>query len=135
MTESILYGTDNPNGNNYVMAINRQDGSIKRIQELPGPVLYGSVVGNVAVFGTMVEKKGHEVTVWAGSEKSFHLVAHFNTKKANQVWREAAGYSTVILPEGTGRWPHLFLTPVGTQTYANSLLRINLEKVGLSKSS
>jgi hypothetical protein len=135
MTDSILYGTDNPDGDNYVMAIKRHNGSVERVQELPGPVLYGCQVGDVAVFGTMIEKKDHEVTLWAGNEKSFRLVAHFNTRKATQLWREAAGYSTVILPEGTGRWPHLFLTPVGTQKYANSLLRINLEKVGLSKNS
>jgi hypothetical protein len=135
MTDSILYGTDNPDGDNYVMAIKRHNGSVERVQELPGPVLYGCQVGDVAVFGTMVEKKDHEVTLWAGNERSFGLVAHFNTRKATQLWREAAGYSTVILPEGTGRWPHLFLTPVGTQKYANSLLRINLEKVGLSKNS
>ena len=134
MRDSILYGTDNPNGDNYVMAINRQNGSVERIQELPGPVLYGCRVGDVAVFGTMVEKKDHEVTVWAGNERAFRLVAHFNTRKATWLWREAAGYSTVILPEGTGRWPHLFLTPVGTQEFADSLLRINLERVGLAES-
>jgi len=134
MRDSILYGTDNPNGDNYVMAINRQNSSVERIQELPGPVLYGCRVGEVAVFGTMVEKKDHEVTVWAGNEIAFRLVAHFNTRKATWLWREAAGYSTVILPEGTGRWPHLFLTPVGTQEFADSLLRINLERVGLAES-
>jgi hypothetical protein len=133
LPDCILYGTDNPNGDNYVMAIDRQSGSVEKIQQLPGPVLYGCQVGEVAVFGTMVEKKEHEVTLWAGNEKSFRLVAHFKTRKANQLWREAAGYSTVILPEGTGRWPYLFLTPIGTQKYANSLLRINLEKVGLSE--
>jgi len=134
MRDSILYGTDNPNGDNYVMAITRQNSSVERIQELPGPVLYGCRVGEVAVFGTMVEKKDHEVTVWAGNERAFRLVAHFNTRKATWLWREAAGYSTVILPEGTGRWPHLFLTPVGTQEFADSLLRINLERVGLAES-
>ena len=127
-SQCILYGTDNPNGDNYVMAIDRQSGSVDKIQQLPGPVLYGCQVGEVAAFGTMVEKKEHEVTLWAGNEKSFHLVAHFKTRKANQLWREAAGYSTVILPEGTGHWPYLFFTPVGTQKYANSLLRINLER-------
>jgi len=132
MSESILYGTDNPNGDNYVMAINRRNGSVERIQELPGPVLYGCQVGEVAVFTTMVEKKAHEVTLWAGNEKTFGLVAQFNVRKANQLWREVAGYRTVILPEGSGRWPHLFLTPIGTQKYANSLLRINLEKVGFN---
>jgi hypothetical protein len=128
MTESILYGTDNPDGDNCVMAIKRHNGSLERVQKLPGPVLYGCQVGDVAVFATMVEKKDHEVTLWAGNEKSFGLVAHFNTRKTTQLWREAAGYSTVILPEGTGCWPHLFMTPIGTQKYANSLLRINLEK-------
>jgi hypothetical protein len=88
----------------------------------------GCQVGKVAIFATMVEKKEHEVTLWAGNEKSFRLITHFKTKKANQLWREAAGYSTVILPEGIGCWPYLFLTPIGTQKYANSLLRINLEK-------
>jgi hypothetical protein len=133
--ESILYGTDNPNGDNYVMAINRENGRAERVQDLPGPVLYGCQVGEVAVFGTMVEKKDHEVTVWAGNERAFRLVAHFNTRKATWLWREVVGYSTVVLPEGTGRWPHLFLTPVGTQKFANSLLRINLEKVMKVKGS
>jgi hypothetical protein len=133
--ESILYGTDNPNGDNYVMALNRQSGSVERVQELPGPVLYGGQVGEVAVFGTMVEKKAHEVTVWAGNERAFRLVAHFNTRKGTWLWREAAGYSTVMLPDGTSHWPYLFLTPVGTQEFADSLLRINLERVGRVESS
>jgi hypothetical protein len=135
MTESILYGTDNPNGDNYVMAVNRHNGSVETVRKLPGPVLYGCRVGDVAVFGTMVEKKNHEVTVWAGNERAFRLVAHFNTRKGTWLWREAAGYSTVMLPDGTGHWPRLFLTPIGTQEFPNSLLRINLEEIGLSKSS
>ena len=116
--ESILYGTDNPDGDNYVMALNRQNGSVERVQELPGPVLYGCRVGEFAVFGTMVEKKDHEVTVWAGNERAFRLVAHFNTRKGTWLWREAAGYSTVMFcPEGTRPLASSFSwTPIGTQS-------------------
>jgi len=133
LPECILYGTDNPKGDNYAMALDRRSGSVDKIQRLHGPVLYGCQVGPYAAFGTMVEKKEHEVTLWVGNEKSFQLVAHFPARKVNPLWREGVGYSTVILPEGISDWPYLFLTPIGTSRYGNSLLRVNLEKIGQSR--
>jgi len=76
----------------------------------------------------MVEKKKHEVTVWAGNERAFRLVAHFQYKKGSWFWREAAGYSTVILPEGTGRWPHLS-DPSWYSRVCKQFASNNLEKV------
>jgi len=125
--QSILYGTDDPVGKNYIISLDRRRGTVEPIQEIPGPVLYACQVGEYAVFATMVEKKNHEITLWAGKENSFRLVMHFRARKMNQLWRELVGYGTVILPEGQSVWPNLFCTPVGTYDYSNRLLRINLQ--------
>lgn len=129
---AFLYGTDYPRGENFIMALDRQSGRATKIQKVPGPVLYGSKVGRYAVFASMAERRDHEVTVWAGNEKSFQLAAHFPVRKSCQIWRELAGYSTVILPEGAACWPYLFCTPRGTSLYAGNLLRLNLEEQALS---
>ncbi len=123
----ILYGTDNPNGENYIMALSRGTGSTDKIQQLPGPVLYGCQVGDRAVFATMVEKQHHEVSLWSGDGNGFTMLAHLEARKWNRPWRELAGYPTAILPEGISEWPHLYFTPVGTQTYANSMIHLNLK--------
>ena len=48
--------------------------------------------------------------------------------KRNRVWREMAGYDTVILPEGRSDWPNLFCTPMGTTEHACSLVKIDLQR-------
>ena len=126
----LVYGTDNPRGKNFIMALDRKSGKAEEIQELPGPALYGTRVGEWLAFSTMVEKSSHEVTIWAGKGTSFARVAFFETLKGNQAWREIVGYSRVILPEGKASWPWLYCTPVGTRDYGDQLIRINLEKTG-----
>ena len=126
--QGLLYATDNPEGENFVMVLERQSGRAKPIQELPGPVLHGCRVGEEVVFATMVEKKFHEVTLWAGNLQAFRPVAFFKTLKINQLWRELMGYSTVMLPEGWGNAPQLFCTPVGTSEWAGHLIKVNLNR-------
>ncbi len=133
LPEGLLYGTDFPAGQNYIMALDRETASARRIQAIPGPALYVTRVGEEVVFATMVEKRSHEVTLWAGSGNSFHLLAHFKTRKRSRLWREIGGYDTVILPEGRSHWPNLFCTPLGTSEHASFLLRIDLEKAGESR--
>ena len=130
LPRSLLYGTDDPRGENHILSLDRNSGAVKKIQAVPGPVLRGCRVGEYVVFATMAEKGNHEVTVWAGDERAFHRVAHFPARKMNQAWREIAGYDTVILPEGRGAWPFLCCTPVGTSEYAGHLLRIDLRTAG-----
>ena len=134
LPQSILYGTDNPSGENYVMALNRHSGSVDRIQKLPGPALYGCQVGNHTVFATMVERQHHEVSLWSGDESGFSLLAYLGTHKWNRPLRELTGYPTAILPEGKSNWPYLYFTPVGTGEYAHSLVRMDLNVV-LSKNA
>lgn len=131
----ILYGTDNPSGENYVMALDRRAGSVDKIQELPGPVLYGCQVGQQTIFATMVEKQHHEASLWVGTENGFSLLTHFKTHKWNRAFRELAGYPTVILPEGKSSWPNLYCTPVGTEAYAHSLVRMDLSNVSKEKTA
>jgi len=122
----LLYGTDDPRGDNYILALDRRSGAVEKIQSVPGPILYGCRVGEGAVFATMVEKKAHEVTLWAGDENAFHMVGHLPTRKMNQLWRESVGYDTVILPEGHCLWPYLYCTPLGTAESSGKLLRVAL---------
>jgi hypothetical protein len=77
-------------------------------------------------FSTMQENKNHQVTVWVGSGRSFRQVARFQTKNSTRLWREMAGYSAVVLPEGHQEGPFLFCTPFGDLTHANTLMRIKL---------
>jgi hypothetical protein len=125
----ILYGTDNPSGENFVVALDRKSGQVEKIQSLPGPALYGCHVGKYAVFATIVEKQKHEVTLWWGDENEFSLLVHLKARKLNRPLGELVGYPTVVLHEGSSDWPNLFFTPVGTERYANSLLRTDLTKV------
>jgi hypothetical protein len=129
LPECVLYGTDNPGGENYIMALDRQTGFAKELQKVPGPVLYGSRVGDHTVFATMVEKQYHEASLWCGNGEGFTMVAHFKAEKWNRAVRELMGYPTLILPEGVSHWPDLFFTPVGTKAYSNALLRLNLDRV------
>lgn len=126
LKECILYGTDNPAGENYIMSIDRKNGMVRKIQQLPGPVLYGCLAGESIVFSTMVEKRNHEVSVWAGNARSFRLIVHFKTRKMNWLWREIVGYSTVILPDGDSKGPYLYCTPIGTKQYSDRLIKIHL---------
>jgi colanic acid biosynthesis glycosyl transferase WcaI len=128
LPRSLLYGTDDPRGENQLLSLDRDSGAVKKIQAVPGPVLRGCRVGDNVVFATMAEKGGHEVTVWAGDERAFRRIAHFPARKRNQAWREIAGYDTVILPEGRSAWPFLYCTPMGTSEYAGHLLRIDLRE-------
>jgi glycosyltransferase involved in cell wall biosynthesis len=122
----LLYGTDNPEGRNFIMALDRRTNKVERLQEIPGPVLHGGYVGEQVVFATMIEKRHHEITIWAGHEKAFRQVAYFEAHKSNWLWREVVGYSTVVLPEGVGRPGELFCTPVGTAKYADTPIKIEL---------
>jgi hypothetical protein len=130
LKECILYGTDNPGGENYIMSINRKNGMVGKIQQVPGPVLYGCLAGGTIVFSTMVEKGNHEVTVWAGNERSFRLIVHLKTRKMNWFWREVVGYSTVILPDGDSKGDYLYCTPIGTRQYSERLIKINMGECG-----
>ena len=127
--DCILYGTDSPNGENYIMALDRRSGSADKVQDLPGPVLYGCQVGHQVVFATMVEKQHHEVSLWVGNENGFSKVTHLKARKWNRAVRELIGYPTAILPEGTSNWPNLYFTPVGTELYDGSLVCIDLSTV------
>ena len=127
--DCILYGTDSPNGENYVMALDRRKGSVNRIQRLPGPVLYGCQVGDQVAFATMVEKQHHEVSLWVGNENGFSEVTQLKARKWNRAVRELVGYPTVILPEGASNWPNLYFTPVGTKLYDGSLVCMDLSRM------
>ena len=127
--DRILYGTDSPNGENYVMVLDRRSGSADKVQRLPGPVLYGCQVGNQVIFATMVEKQHHEVSLWVGNENGFSKVTHLKARKWNRAVRELIGYPTAILPEGTSNWPNLYFTPVGTELHDGSLVCVDLSRV------
>jgi hypothetical protein len=122
----FLYGTDNPNGANFIMALDRRTRKVEKLQEVPGPVLYGCQVGGKAAFSTMQENKKHQVTVWVGSGRDFRQVAWFQTNNSTRLWRELVGYSTVVLPEGRQEGPFLYCTPLGDLTHSNTLMRIPL---------
>jgi hypothetical protein len=126
LPEYILYGTDNPGGENYIMALDRRTGSVEKLQKVPGPVLYGSRVGEHTIFATMVEKQHHEASLWCGNGNGFSMVAFFKAKKWNRPLRELMGYPTAILPEGNSDWPYLYFTPVGTESDDGSLMRMDL---------
>jgi colanic acid biosynthesis glycosyl transferase WcaI len=128
LPQCLLYGTDDPRGENHILSLDRKSGAVKKIRAVPGPVLRGCRVGEYVVFATMAEKGNHEVTVWAGDETAFRRIAHFSSRKRNQAWREIAGYDTVILPEGRSVWPFLHCTPAGTSEYDGHLLRIDLRE-------
>jgi hypothetical protein len=134
LPEYILYGTDNPGGENYIMALDRRSGSVEELQRVPGPVLYGSRVGVHTVFATMVEKQHHEASLWCGNGNGFSMVALFKAKKWNRPLRELMGYPTAILAEGNSDWPYLYFTPVGTESNDGSLMRMDLNQV-LNKSA
>jgi glycosyltransferase involved in cell wall biosynthesis len=122
----LLYGTDNPDGQNFIIALDRRTNKVERLQKIPGPVLYGGYVGEQVAFATMIEKRHHEITVWAGHGKAFRQVAYFKADKSNWLWRELVGYSTVVLPEGSGSPGGLFCTPVGTAKYADTPIKIEI---------
>ena len=57
LPEGLLYGTDFPGGQNYIMALDRGTASARKIQKIPGPALYATRVGGQVIFATMVERE------------------------------------------------------------------------------
>ena len=121
--EALLYATDNPSGRNWIIAMDRASGARHRIQEIPGPSLQGCRVGQNVAFSTMVERDAHEVSLWLGDESGFRCLLELPAVKVNRVWRELAGYPTILLPEGPGG-DQLYFTPRQTKRYANQLCRV-----------
>lgn len=126
LPDCLLYGTDNPRGDNFIIGLDRKTGKVRRVQAIPGPVVYGCRVGNMAAFSTMVERQVHEATLWVGNEKKMEKVAHFNAFKGARVMRELAGYPTAVLPDGESEWPNLYFTPRGIRGYGYQTYRLDL---------
>jgi hypothetical protein len=131
----LLYGTDNPRGENFIIALDRKTGKISRVQAIPGPVVYGCRVGDVAAFSTMVERQVHEATLWVGDERKMEKVAHFKAIKGTRVMRELVGYPTAMLPEGASEWPDLYFTPMGIHGYRHQTYRLDLSTGAIEKLS
>ena len=123
--DALLYATDNPSGKNWIISMDRHSGARHRIQEIPGPSVYGCRVGGQIAFSTMVERDAHEVSLWVGDEAGFRCVLELASVKVNRLWRELAGYPTILLPEGPGG-EHLFFMPRQTKLYANQLCRMEV---------
>jgi hypothetical protein len=130
LPDCILYGTDNPGGPNHLCALDRF-GQAREIQEVPGPVIHSCRAGKGAAFATMVERDGHEATLWYGDARGFTCLLHLPVTKVHRVWRELVGYATIILPDGEGMEGRLYCTPEGTRQHGGTLLELpppNLEQ-------
>ena len=74
----------------------------------------------------MIEKSHHKATIWAGDEKEFKMVCQYPARKWGLLWREIAGYPTLILPEGEFDGPYVLFSPVGTKKGSNELTGIDI---------
>lgn len=54
---AVYWGTDNPNGDNYVVRYSRTSKRTERLFELDGPIYYCKKIDDYLVFGTSVEDK------------------------------------------------------------------------------
>ncbi len=126
LKNALIYGTDNPKGQNCIMAIDRTNKKVHKITEIPGPVLYGCKAGRKVVFSTMIEKDHHKATIWAGDENGFRMICKYPVRKWCLLWREIAGYPTLILPEGEFEESNILFSPVGTKKDNHKLIRINI---------
>jgi hypothetical protein len=125
----LLYGTDDPDGQNHIILLKREEGYASEVTEVPGPVTYGTLSGGKAVFTTMQENDEHEVSIWGGDENGFNMLANIPVKQTSRLWREIFGYPRVILPNGTYSEQVVFASPEGTaHQYDDALVRMNFQR-------
>lgn len=122
----LLYGTDDPDGQNHIILLKREGGYAAEVTDVPGPVMYGTLSGGKAVFTTMQENDEHEVSIWSGDESGFLKIMNIPVKQTSRLWREISGYPRVLLPNGISSENVIFATPVGTDQYANALISLKL---------
>lgn len=70
----IIYGTDSPNVENYIKAIDRTDISIQNLQKVQGSVINACQIGNICVISTTVEP------------------SNINKDKFSYIWISGNGY-------------------------------------------
>lgn len=113
-TEDYVYfGTDAPGQSNSICRIDRRGTSIKKLQSVSGPVMFGTKVGEALFFSTSVEpvpgKTSKVVEVWgAEDEENWARIATFR----KDPWpMRAFQYGQAHFPSGPGDGKRLYVTP------------------------
>lgn len=58
--ESVLWGTDDPDGQNTLQVMDRSSAQIEEVAEVLGPVYYGAKLGQFGFFTTAVERNTYQ---------------------------------------------------------------------------
>lgn len=101
---SVLWGTDNPDGENFICEWDRATRVFRKLMPVIGPVYYSSMVRSGMLFSTAVERgEGQQ----DGCARVYHLDAsrhgHELIKLRKDRWNSRLfGYGTITFADGLG---------------------------------
>lgn len=113
--EAVYWGTDDPDGQNHIVRLDRESGAVEETAPVSGPVYYARDVGPITVFTTAVEKRGEEedsrARVYALDE-SEEVLAVWEIEK-DVLPSRAFGYGVIELGLGDAGDDRFWMTPKG----------------------
>ena len=120
-TDCILYATDAPLEQNYIMRLERGSDKPVRVHELPGPVISSSKIQEKLVVSVMAEGALENAELWASADfEKWERITSFRKDR----WPERYfQYGACFLPEGEAQGPHLFCTPVAVRGFDQMMVR------------
>jgi len=111
----VLFGTDVPGRDCYLHAWDRKTGEVTNLAATPGPVFFGTRVGDWAAFTTVVEPlhpcRGAALFVGRISTMDFREVLLLPKDRWHM---RLFQYGQIHLPQNTGAGSKLWLTPCAT---------------------
>ncbi|PWH86418.1 hypothetical protein [Brumimicrobium oceani] len=113
----IYYATDAPHERNYIYRIVRANNKIERLQEIGGPVFYGSQVKGMLFFSTVCEpsevNNQKNVELWGSIDGiQWKCIQVF---KKDLYPMKLFQYGQLMFPSGPGSENHLWFTTFATK--------------------
>jgi hypothetical protein len=127
--EHVYFGSDTEREPNFLWRLEKATGRRERLQAVEGSVLAGGYAGSVLCFTTacepsVVNTSPYAVVWWSSDGDAWQRLAAFN----KDGWpMRLFQYGQVMLPDGPGLEPYLWVTPFATESDQTSI-RFDLQQ-------
>jgi len=126
----VYYGSDIPNGQNFLYRFDKKTCEVDVLQYVEGSVFWGCSVGKRLFFSTVVEpslvNKNNRSNVWGSDDgETWKLVISF---KKDILPMKLFQYGQILFPTGENSTEHLFFTPLCTRLH-NSVMRVSVSDI------
>lgn len=129
----IFYATDAPHEKNYIYKIDRKTKEIRKVQEIGGPVFYGTQLGNLLFFSTVCEpskvNNQKEVELWFSADGTDWRC--IQTFKKDKYHMKLFQYGQLIFPRGPGHGMNLWVSAFATEM-DQKVLKLTLPESNLN---